>query len=179
MVSLRACFVCLVTIFLAIGDVCCVSIAAMPVTTPALALTETAAASATAGVIVGEAARAAVSLGESVFLLLRGEVTVPSSYKPLFTVLGAIPVVVGADAAASSWDCWKPILHEASIAPSRGRLLTDLLNDPVINDFSIGNNSIFVRNRWNESWRIDPVVLPWGQLAAHATPSDHLAGLSL
>eukprot|EP00928_Gymnodinium_smaydae_P059364 TRINITY_DN4266_c1_g4_i1.p1 TRINITY_DN4266_c1_g4~~TRINITY_DN4266_c1_g4_i1.p1 ORF type:complete len:287 (-),score=10.79 TRINITY_DN4266_c1_g4_i1:307-1167(-) len=84
-------------------------------------------------------------------------------------VLGS--VVVGADAGASSvtWDCWKPILRERSAAPSRGRLLIDILDDPVIDEFYVGSQSVFVRNRWNESWRIDPVVLPWGQLAAHAS----------
>eukprot|EP00928_Gymnodinium_smaydae_P070959 TRINITY_DN5467_c1_g1_i3.p1 TRINITY_DN5467_c1_g1~~TRINITY_DN5467_c1_g1_i3.p1 ORF type:complete len:225 (-),score=38.06 TRINITY_DN5467_c1_g1_i3:233-907(-) len=95
---------------------------------------------------------------------------------PLWTLgqlasLGLGLVVVGAEAEASAvtWDCWKPILHEKSIAPSRGRLLLDILNDPAISDYSVGNHSVVVRNRWNESWRIDPVVLPWGQVAAHAS----------
>eukprot|EP00928_Gymnodinium_smaydae_P062698 TRINITY_DN464_c0_g1_i4.p1 TRINITY_DN464_c0_g1~~TRINITY_DN464_c0_g1_i4.p1 ORF type:complete len:259 (+),score=40.60 TRINITY_DN464_c0_g1_i4:85-861(+) len=80
-------------------------------------------------------------------------------------------IVVGAEVGASAvtWDCWKPILHESSAAPSRGRLLSDLLNDPLINDYHVGSHSVFVRNRWNESWRIDPVILPWGQVAAHAS----------
>eukprot|EP00928_Gymnodinium_smaydae_P070960 TRINITY_DN5467_c1_g1_i4.p1 TRINITY_DN5467_c1_g1~~TRINITY_DN5467_c1_g1_i4.p1 ORF type:complete len:231 (-),score=40.45 TRINITY_DN5467_c1_g1_i4:311-1003(-) len=95
---------------------------------------------------------------------------------PLWTLgqlasLGLGLVVVGAEAEASAvtWDCWKPILHEKSTAPSRGRLLQDILNDPAISDYSVGNHSVVVRNRWNESWRIDPVVLPWGQMAAHAS----------
>eukprot|EP00928_Gymnodinium_smaydae_P070961 TRINITY_DN5467_c1_g1_i5.p1 TRINITY_DN5467_c1_g1~~TRINITY_DN5467_c1_g1_i5.p1 ORF type:complete len:225 (-),score=36.87 TRINITY_DN5467_c1_g1_i5:311-985(-) len=95
---------------------------------------------------------------------------------PLWTLgqlasLGLGLVVVGAEAEASAvtWDCWKPILHEKSIAPSRGRLLLDILNDPAISDYSVGNHSVVVRNRWNESWRIDPLVLPWGQVAAHAS----------
>eukprot|EP00928_Gymnodinium_smaydae_P016976 TRINITY_DN1644_c0_g1_i6.p1 TRINITY_DN1644_c0_g1~~TRINITY_DN1644_c0_g1_i6.p1 ORF type:complete len:223 (+),score=26.89 TRINITY_DN1644_c0_g1_i6:154-822(+) len=86
------------------------------------------------------------------------------------TVFG-LALVVGADADASAvtWDCWKPMLHEKSTAPSRGRLLTDLLNDPAISDYHIGHDSVLVRNRWNESWRIDPLILPWGQVAAHAS----------
>eukprot|EP00928_Gymnodinium_smaydae_P000971 TRINITY_DN1035_c0_g1_i1.p1 TRINITY_DN1035_c0_g1~~TRINITY_DN1035_c0_g1_i1.p1 ORF type:complete len:226 (+),score=28.44 TRINITY_DN1035_c0_g1_i1:62-739(+) len=92
----------------------------------------------------------------------------PSVLLPLF---GAGAVVVGAEAGASAvtWDCWKPILHETSLAPSRGRLLTDILSDPVISDYKFDDHAVFVRNRWNESWRIDPVLLPWGQLAAHAS----------
>eukprot|EP00928_Gymnodinium_smaydae_P059363 TRINITY_DN4266_c1_g3_i1.p1 TRINITY_DN4266_c1_g3~~TRINITY_DN4266_c1_g3_i1.p1 ORF type:complete len:197 (-),score=23.13 TRINITY_DN4266_c1_g3_i1:50-640(-) len=83
-------------------------------------------------------------------------------------------LTVGADVAGNAseatWDCWKPMLHDESTAPSRGRLLADILNDPAISDHSIGRHAVFVRNRWNESWRIDPVVLPGGQLAAHASP---------
>eukprot|EP00928_Gymnodinium_smaydae_P016972 TRINITY_DN1644_c0_g1_i1.p1 TRINITY_DN1644_c0_g1~~TRINITY_DN1644_c0_g1_i1.p1 ORF type:complete len:214 (+),score=20.31 TRINITY_DN1644_c0_g1_i1:38-679(+) len=78
----------------------------------------------------------------------------------------------GANASAVTWDCWKPMLHDTSTAPSRGRLLTDLLNDPVIDDFRIESHVVFVRNRWNESWRIDPVTLPWGQVAAHASQME-------
>eukprot|EP00928_Gymnodinium_smaydae_P082475 TRINITY_DN6580_c0_g3_i1.p1 TRINITY_DN6580_c0_g3~~TRINITY_DN6580_c0_g3_i1.p1 ORF type:complete len:204 (-),score=34.55 TRINITY_DN6580_c0_g3_i1:297-908(-) len=89
--------------------------------------------------------------------------------------LGSILVGTDANASAVTWDCWKPILHERSAAPSRGRLLADLLNDPVISDSHIGRHAVFVRNRWNESWRIDPVVLPWGQVAAHASQVVPLA----
>eukprot|EP00928_Gymnodinium_smaydae_P016974 TRINITY_DN1644_c0_g1_i3.p1 TRINITY_DN1644_c0_g1~~TRINITY_DN1644_c0_g1_i3.p1 ORF type:complete len:204 (+),score=11.58 TRINITY_DN1644_c0_g1_i3:38-649(+) len=75
----------------------------------------------------------------------------------------------GANASAVTWDCWKPILHEESTAPSRGRSLADLLNDPLVVDFQVGGDAVFLRNRWNESWRIDPFILPWGQVAAHAS----------
>eukprot|EP00928_Gymnodinium_smaydae_P051591 TRINITY_DN3515_c0_g2_i1.p1 TRINITY_DN3515_c0_g2~~TRINITY_DN3515_c0_g2_i1.p1 ORF type:complete len:172 (+),score=14.54 TRINITY_DN3515_c0_g2_i1:48-563(+) len=100
-------------------------------------------------------------------------------YMPSFVAVSLAHIVVGADAGALTWDCWKPILHETSTAPSRGRLLTDILNDPVISDVRVGNYSLYVRNRWNESWRIDPVVLPWGQMAAHATLSSSAATLTL
>eukprot|EP00928_Gymnodinium_smaydae_P001204 TRINITY_DN10450_c0_g2_i1.p1 TRINITY_DN10450_c0_g2~~TRINITY_DN10450_c0_g2_i1.p1 ORF type:complete len:234 (-),score=31.99 TRINITY_DN10450_c0_g2_i1:245-946(-) len=89
----------------------------------------------------------------------------------LLLALGAIVVGAQADpvAVAVSWDCWKPILHETSLAPSRGRPLMDILNDPAVVDSQVGTHSVFVRNRWNESWRIDPLILPWGQLVAHAS----------
>eukprot|EP00928_Gymnodinium_smaydae_P083669 TRINITY_DN668_c3_g1_i4.p1 TRINITY_DN668_c3_g1~~TRINITY_DN668_c3_g1_i4.p1 ORF type:complete len:217 (-),score=28.39 TRINITY_DN668_c3_g1_i4:258-908(-) len=90
------------------------------------------------------------------------------------STLGVGMITVGADANgyAVTWDCWKPILHEKSTAPSRGRLLMDLLNDPVVDDFRVESDAVFLRNRWNESWRIDPIVLPWGQVAAHASQID-------
>eukprot|EP00928_Gymnodinium_smaydae_P062804 TRINITY_DN4657_c0_g1_i6.p1 TRINITY_DN4657_c0_g1~~TRINITY_DN4657_c0_g1_i6.p1 ORF type:complete len:212 (+),score=33.28 TRINITY_DN4657_c0_g1_i6:66-701(+) len=98
--------------------------------------------------------------------------------------LGLVTVGAEADASAVTWDCWKPIVHENSTAPSRGRPLIDILNDPVISDYSIGNHSVVVRNRWNESWRIDPLILPWGEVAAHASqiassPSDLSASSTL
>eukprot|EP00928_Gymnodinium_smaydae_P026051 TRINITY_DN2055_c0_g4_i2.p1 TRINITY_DN2055_c0_g4~~TRINITY_DN2055_c0_g4_i2.p1 ORF type:complete len:207 (+),score=1.63 TRINITY_DN2055_c0_g4_i2:68-622(+) len=81
-------------------------------------------------------------------------------------------MVIGADVREDTvtWDCWKPILRETSSAPSRGRLVADILHDPAVRDVRIENHSVLVRNRWNESWRIDPVLLPWGQVAAHASP---------
>eukprot|EP00928_Gymnodinium_smaydae_P052172 TRINITY_DN3594_c0_g1_i2.p1 TRINITY_DN3594_c0_g1~~TRINITY_DN3594_c0_g1_i2.p1 ORF type:complete len:274 (-),score=30.45 TRINITY_DN3594_c0_g1_i2:388-1209(-) len=105
----------------------------------------------------------------------------------LGTAFGLAGLLVGADADAFrvTWDCWKPMLHEKSAAPSLGRLLGDILNDPVISHYQIDHHSVFVRNRWNESWRIDPVILPWGQVAAHASQimppsnsSEDLTGMS-
>eukprot|EP00928_Gymnodinium_smaydae_P075195 TRINITY_DN581_c0_g1_i4.p1 TRINITY_DN581_c0_g1~~TRINITY_DN581_c0_g1_i4.p1 ORF type:complete len:175 (-),score=23.52 TRINITY_DN581_c0_g1_i4:302-826(-) len=84
-------------------------------------------------------------------------------------ILGFVTVGAGVDASAVTWDCWKPIVRDDSTTPSRGRPLIDILKDPVISDYSVGNHSIVVRNRWNESWRIDPLILPWGEVAAHAS----------
>eukprot|EP00928_Gymnodinium_smaydae_P021941 TRINITY_DN1859_c1_g1_i3.p1 TRINITY_DN1859_c1_g1~~TRINITY_DN1859_c1_g1_i3.p1 ORF type:complete len:226 (-),score=39.26 TRINITY_DN1859_c1_g1_i3:315-992(-) len=91
-----------------------------------------------------------------------------------------LSLLVGADADAFAvtWDCWKPMVHETSSAPSRGRLLNDLLNDPAISEYHVGRESVFVRNRWNESWRIDPVILPWGQVAAHASQIESMSANS-
>eukprot|EP00928_Gymnodinium_smaydae_P004757 TRINITY_DN11622_c0_g1_i1.p1 TRINITY_DN11622_c0_g1~~TRINITY_DN11622_c0_g1_i1.p1 ORF type:complete len:123 (+),score=14.18 TRINITY_DN11622_c0_g1_i1:392-760(+) len=106
--------------------------------------------------------------------------------RPAFALSKLIPVIaagtslglltVGADAGGASvtWDCWKPILHESSAAPSRGRLLSDILNDPVIHSYRVEQNAVFLENRWNESWRIDPIVLPWGQVAAHASRTESI-----
>eukprot|EP00928_Gymnodinium_smaydae_P075193 TRINITY_DN581_c0_g1_i2.p1 TRINITY_DN581_c0_g1~~TRINITY_DN581_c0_g1_i2.p1 ORF type:complete len:174 (-),score=20.14 TRINITY_DN581_c0_g1_i2:302-823(-) len=85
------------------------------------------------------------------------------------SAFGLVTVGAGGDASAVTWDCWKPIVHDSSTTPSRGRPLIDILKDPVISDYSVGNHSIVVRNRWNESWRIDPLILPWGEVAAHAS----------
>eukprot|EP00928_Gymnodinium_smaydae_P080882 TRINITY_DN6449_c0_g1_i3.p1 TRINITY_DN6449_c0_g1~~TRINITY_DN6449_c0_g1_i3.p1 ORF type:complete len:106 (-),score=19.94 TRINITY_DN6449_c0_g1_i3:36-326(-) len=83
--------------------------------------------------------------------------------------MGIMTIGADADGPAVTWDCWKPILHETSTAPSRGRLLADILNDPVVDDYRIEADTVFLRNRWNESWRIDPLILPWGQIAGHAS----------
>eukprot|EP00928_Gymnodinium_smaydae_P012763 TRINITY_DN1464_c0_g1_i1.p1 TRINITY_DN1464_c0_g1~~TRINITY_DN1464_c0_g1_i1.p1 ORF type:complete len:276 (-),score=47.17 TRINITY_DN1464_c0_g1_i1:378-1205(-) len=93
---------------------------------------------------------------------------------------GLTGLLLGAEAneIAVTWDCWKPIVHEKSLAPSRGRLLADILNHPAISEYRIGQDVVFLRNRWNESWRIDPVVLPWGQVAAHASQMMSTSGNS-
>eukprot|EP00928_Gymnodinium_smaydae_P081577 TRINITY_DN6506_c0_g3_i1.p1 TRINITY_DN6506_c0_g3~~TRINITY_DN6506_c0_g3_i1.p1 ORF type:complete len:227 (-),score=22.88 TRINITY_DN6506_c0_g3_i1:349-954(-) len=126
------------------------------------AVAGTAGSAATAGTV------AKVAAINGIGLLVANPI---ASYVKLAKFVLSMGVVVGAEAdgSAVTWDCWKPILHETSTAPSRGRLLVDILNDPLINDYNIGNHSVHVRNRWNESWRIDPVVLPWGQVAAHAS----------
>eukprot|EP00928_Gymnodinium_smaydae_P066936 TRINITY_DN4989_c1_g1_i1.p1 TRINITY_DN4989_c1_g1~~TRINITY_DN4989_c1_g1_i1.p1 ORF type:complete len:200 (+),score=33.37 TRINITY_DN4989_c1_g1_i1:74-601(+) len=171
----------LIVAALSIVQVRSVGVATAPVVAPAAAISTTALGSVGAGVASALVTKAGFSVGEKMFWAIQSPENryVALSWKPFFTAMAMAPVVVGADADALTWDCWKPILHEKSTAPSRGRLLTDLLNDPVVIDVSVGNSSVFVRNRWNESWRIDPVVLPWGQIAAHATPSNFSAAITL
>jgi hypothetical protein len=31
------------------------------------------------------------------------------------------------------WDCWKPVLHDQSLEPSNGKLLSDLVQDSRVN----------------------------------------------
>eukprot|EP00928_Gymnodinium_smaydae_P075194 TRINITY_DN581_c0_g1_i3.p1 TRINITY_DN581_c0_g1~~TRINITY_DN581_c0_g1_i3.p1 ORF type:complete len:213 (-),score=17.75 TRINITY_DN581_c0_g1_i3:197-835(-) len=141
----------------------------------------TVATGATAGTVVGFAVPGATALGAATI-----DIGATEFARGLFllhnpasmgVLLGVVTVGAGGDASAVTWDCWKPIVHDNSTTPSRGRPLIDILKDPVISDYSVGNHSIVVRNRWNESWRIDPLILPWGEVAAHASqiassPSD-------
>eukprot|EP00928_Gymnodinium_smaydae_P087626 TRINITY_DN7186_c1_g1_i1.p1 TRINITY_DN7186_c1_g1~~TRINITY_DN7186_c1_g1_i1.p1 ORF type:complete len:182 (-),score=5.18 TRINITY_DN7186_c1_g1_i1:440-985(-) len=178
MIRAHCCCMYLLAIAFSIVEVRSVSVAGMPVLAPAHALATTTVGSATAGIMTGILSKIALEVGEDMYWASAH----PSGYvargiKSLFQTMGALPLLVGADADALTWDCWKPILHDTTAAPSRGRLLADILNDDVISDVMIGNYSVFVRNRWNESWRIDPVILPWGQVAAHATSSDYPATL--
>eukprot|EP00928_Gymnodinium_smaydae_P080095 TRINITY_DN6387_c0_g1_i1.p1 TRINITY_DN6387_c0_g1~~TRINITY_DN6387_c0_g1_i1.p1 ORF type:complete len:242 (+),score=20.83 TRINITY_DN6387_c0_g1_i1:103-726(+) len=148
------------------------------------AVAEVAGAAETVSTVIqaaGTACTGFTAAGTAALLQNLGSLSVAGS--SLVLALGAIVVGAQADSVAVSWDCWKPILHETSLAPSRGRLLLDILNDPAIVDAQVGSRSVFVRNRWNESWRIDPFVLPWGQVAAHAsqlvsTPFNHSTGSS-
>eukprot|EP00928_Gymnodinium_smaydae_P031656 TRINITY_DN2316_c0_g1_i4.p1 TRINITY_DN2316_c0_g1~~TRINITY_DN2316_c0_g1_i4.p1 ORF type:complete len:196 (-),score=25.69 TRINITY_DN2316_c0_g1_i4:431-1018(-) len=170
-----ACFRCmkllLVASFIAEVRSAGVSAAAVPiaaaqgVTLPAQCA---AVAGGTAGYTGGLVALSQSGLGDEIFL------TQTASKRKIFAVAAGVligMVVLGADASAPAvtWDCWKPILHDESVAPSRGRLLADVLNDPLVSESYVDAQSVFLRNRWNESWRIDPVVLPWGQIAAHAS----------
>eukprot|EP00928_Gymnodinium_smaydae_P041762 TRINITY_DN2821_c0_g1_i1.p1 TRINITY_DN2821_c0_g1~~TRINITY_DN2821_c0_g1_i1.p1 ORF type:complete len:213 (+),score=32.94 TRINITY_DN2821_c0_g1_i1:58-696(+) len=132
--------------------------------------TTAASAAAAAETFAAAGAAATLSVPPLAVSPLLGPATYIVMQRPKKALL-ALGLIVGAEANSSTvtWDCWKPILHEKSTAPSRGRLLADILNDPAIDDYSVGRGSVFVRNRWNESWRLDPVVLPWGQVAAHAS----------
>merc|ERR1711862_968403 len=79
--------------------------------------------------------------------------------------------VVGAEAAPKSsvtWDCWKPIFRETSLAPSQGRRLVDILSDERVELVRKNDTNVLVKNMWDEFFEITPVMLPWGQVAAHA-----------
>jgi hypothetical protein len=73
-----------------------------------------------------------------------------------------------------SWDCWKPILQEESTVASLGMPLNDILLHPdvtveVVEIDSPAEFLIQVSNKWGTRFRIEPVHLPSGALAAHAT----------
>lgn len=73
-----------------------------------------------------------------------------------------------------SYDCWKPLLHDTSIHPSKGVLLRDVLLDPRIKDVDVSYDisatypQIKLQNIWGESFKIEYVRLPWNEIAAHA-----------
>uniref|UniRef100_A0A914WZ56 Uncharacterized protein n=1 Tax=Plectus sambesii TaxID=2011161 RepID=A0A914WZ56_9BILA len=73
-----------------------------------------------------------------------------------------------------TYDCWKPVLHDESTEPSKGRLLREVASDPRIRHVTavLGAKSEFpclvLHNIWDEKFLIDFLYLPSGQLAAHA-----------
>lgn len=85
-------------------------------------------------------------------------------------------IILGADPADLTFDCWKPLLHDKSVEPSNGILLRNVLSDARIKEIRVtdGTNPTFpafqLRNIWNEDFAITYVCLPDGELAAHAVP---------
>ena len=82
----------------------------------------------------------------------------------------------GEEYSTVTWDCWKPVLHDESVEPSNGILLKDIVLDSRIKDVIIADNQndsmfplISLKNKWNEEFRIDYVLLPKSKkLALHA-----------
>ena len=95
-------------------------------------------------------------------------------------VLGPAAVItVGANSNleqnTETWDCWKSILHDESKEPSNGKLLKEIIQNSFIKDVVLQNNIndplfpfIFLRNIWDEKFRMDYVLLPNNQIALHA-----------
>jgi hypothetical protein len=97
-------------------------------------------------------------------------------------VLGAeqavdVDVDVKSNVGVITFDCWKPVLHEETTEPSQGRLLKDVAADRRIKDVLVCKDGgphggvlprIFLKNIWNENFRVDYVVLSPEKLAAHA-----------
>jgi hypothetical protein len=73
-----------------------------------------------------------------------------------------------------TFDCWKPVLHDKSPEPSHGRLLRDVVVDPRVKQAIIKAGDccafpeIILQNVWDERFLIDYLMLPSGQVAAHA-----------
>ena len=87
-----------------------------------------------------------------------------------WTILGA----AGEPESSFSWDCWKPIVHCTSGAPSSSILLRDIVLDPRVKKVTVTPSAasklpdIRIQNIWDEHFKIDFVMLPSNQLAAHA-----------
>merc|ERR1711920_490173 len=82
-------------------------------------------------------------------------------------------VAVGAEAEGTTnssitWDCWKAIFHDTSSAPSQGRRLDEILSDGRVELVHKTDTNVLVKNMWGELFEITPVMLPSGQVAAHA-----------
>ncbi|KAH3748918.1 uncharacterized protein LOC127848807 isoform X2 [Dreissena polymorpha] len=76
-----------------------------------------------------------------------------------------------------TYDCWKPIVHDESLIPSRGMLLKDLCCHPDVACVNVTESDVsnlpHVRfeNKWNEIFEIEYMLLPdTNQLFCHANP---------
>ena len=73
-----------------------------------------------------------------------------------------------------SWDCWRPVLRDFDSKEPRGRLLKDIAVDPRVVEVRSKPQEgywpqIWLKNKWQEEFRIDYVQLPGGEIAAHAS----------
>lgn len=142
-------------------------VAAMGVATTAA----TAAISATATALTGGTAGAATMVAGTV---------AASTAAATATATTAWSWTIGADRDDETnevtFDCWKPILHDASPARSKGKALKDVAGDHrvrqvVVTEGSFNNQlpNISLVNMWGEKFDLQYVVLPDdGQFAFHA-----------
>ncbi len=83
-------------------------------------------------------------------------------------ILGSVGLACcGAD--RDTWDCWKPILEDNLVEPSRGITLCDLWNHPNLEQMAVDtdNASLVAENIRNERFRLSPVIVK-DPLAFHA-----------
>ncbi len=86
-------------------------------------------------------------------------------------------IILGCSKDSSyTFDCWKSIVHDDSVEPSKGMLLRNIVTDSRIKDVNIesdcyGNiSSLTIENIWNENFNINFFhLMPTMQLVAHAT----------
>ena len=73
-----------------------------------------------------------------------------------------------------TWDCWRDILHDYETPAERGRLLKDVAGDRRVVEIRAAETEgywpqLWLKNQWDETFRIDYVQFPDGEIAAHAT----------
>lgn len=141
--------------------------------TAAGAVTAAASAGTVGGAITGAAISGTAALGTaSAGVGTAGAATVGLLAGPVgWICLGTNLKKAGQDI---TFDCWKPLVHDDSVEPSKGRLLRDVLLDSRIKDVKVSYEisdiypQIKVRNVWDEEFGIVYVRLPSGEIAAHA-----------
>ena len=73
-----------------------------------------------------------------------------------------------------TFDCWKPVLHDESSEPSKGKLLRDVVGDSRVTHATITPRddspypNVILHNIWMEQFNIEYVQFPDGVWAAHA-----------
>lgn len=91
----------------------------------------------------------------------------------ILSLFGVISPVKKANSDGKSWDCWRVVLHDFESYSSRGRLLKDVAADPRVKEIRTEAKEghwpqYWLKNEWNEEFRIDYVQLSDGEIAAHA-----------
>ncbi|CAF1123154.1 unnamed protein product [Adineta steineri] len=127
------------------------------------------AAGATSAVVTATGTAAGAASGGALSSIIAGVVSGPVGW----TILGSPEDTL--TGLHTTFDCWKPILHDDSVEPSNGKLLRDIVVDSRIQKVTIQNNSdgsisqFVLENIWNESFNIEFFYLmPMKQLVAHA-----------
>ncbi|KAI9037205.1 uncharacterized protein KD926_000710 [Aspergillus affinis] len=83
------------------------------------------------------------------------------------TIAGPVGIaVVGSD--GYTWDCWKPVVRDTSVSPSRGMILRRLASHPNIRSITLECDGFVVGTTFGDNFRLSPVNVD-GQLAFHAT----------
>lgn len=120
---------------------------------------------AVVGTVAGGAAQGAVTAittGAVSTGALSGAATASTFAGPIgWAILGA---------NGYTWDCWKPVVIDKSIGPSRGITLRDLYNHPNLRRITINGDGFIAENVRNEQFHLSPVDIN-GSLAFHATPA--------
>ncbi|KID90369.1 hypothetical protein MAJ_10965, partial [Metarhizium majus ARSEF 297] len=129
-------------------------------TTAAAAMAGGGATLATGGTVAaaGSAAAVAAATGAAAGMLAAGG-----------AIMGTFWLAsVGAD--GYTWDCWKPVVLDESVTPSRGMVFRDLYYHPNIRRITANGDGFNAENIRGEHFQISPVNVN-GVLAFHATPA--------
>ncbi|RKK85219.1 hypothetical protein BFJ71_g14272 [Fusarium oxysporum] len=128
-------------------------------------------------VAVGETAlAAAVALEGAAATAAASTVAATNFWNPVGWSLGV--VIVGARETAPhniTWDCYKPIIHDAVEEPPKPMLLAALVSHPMVARVDISTKAtsaglpdIEIENVAGELYLLRGVALPWGAVAYHA-----------
>lgn len=156
------------------------AVAAVPVLTAVGAGTAVSAGVAATGVVALEGAgvgTAIVALGEGACVGIGALGGGSSAGIAFATLVGPIGwAVVGCDNTNGgrngdggyTWDCWKPVVRDASTRPSCGMTLRCLVAHPNVQSVSLDKGGLLVGNVFGERFRLAPVDVE-GTLAFHAS----------
>lgn len=139
---------------------------ALAASAPILGMGAVAGVTAGAAAVTSGAASVAATAGTASAL---GAVSATLAGPIGWALLGCEPVT-DAMRAGYTWDCWKAVLRDASVEPSRGRTVSDVLHDHRVRAWHLVNqDTIHAFNVFGDVFVISRVILPNGCNAAHAS----------